>query len=143
MVGATTRPEKADALRALGVDHVIVSSREDVAHAARRLGGVDVVFEMVGGTEAYKRGLACLRPFGRMVVFGAASGELRGALEPVGLMAKNLTVSGYSLTGVVADRARCAPPLAGLVEDVLASARASSQGSRPRHGDDVQAGAIT
>ena len=53
---------------------------------------------MLGGTETYKRNLACLAPYGRMVVYGAASGDLRGTIEPVSLMAKNISVIGYYLT---------------------------------------------
>jgi NADPH2:quinone reductase len=120
VIGTTTHAEKLDAIRALGADHAICTKDEDVTHAVRRLGGADVVLEMVGGTESYKRNLACLNPFGRMVVYGAASGELRGTIEPVGLMGKNLTVSGYYLTGVVGIRERCAPPMAELAGDVVA-----------------------
>jgi len=121
VIGATTHAEKAAAIRSLGADHVLCTKEEDVTHAVRRLGGVDVVLEMVGGTESYKRSLACLNPFGRMVVYGAASGELRGTIEPVGLMGKNLTVSGYYLTGVIDRRERCAATMAELCAAVVAS----------------------
>ncbi len=80
--------------------------------------GVDVILEMIGGVEAYKRNLACLAPLGRLVVYGAASGETRGAIEPIGLMGKNHTVVGYYLTALLARRELCAPPLARLAADV-------------------------
>jgi NADPH2:quinone reductase len=115
-VVASASPEKHAALRALGAD-AVVDSRGDVAHQVKAaVGDVDVVLEMVGGTESYKRNFACLRAFGRMIVYGAASGDTRGTFEPVGLMGKNLTISGYYLTPLVARRDLCAPPLAELAE---------------------------
>ncbi|MEI8259401.1 MAG: zinc-binding dehydrogenase, partial [Deltaproteobacteria bacterium] len=52
-----------------------------------------------------------IAPMGRMVVFGAASGDTRGAIEPVGLMARNQAVLGYYLTPMLRFRALCAPAL--------------------------------
>jgi NADPH2:quinone reductase len=69
---------------------------------------------MIGGSESYKRNFACLRAFGRMIVFGAASGDTRGTFEPIGLMGKNLTIAGYYLTPLIAQRELCAPPLAEM-----------------------------
>src|SRR5207245_1187472 len=37
--------------------------------------GADIILEMVGGQIA-EQSLQCLAPFGRMVVFGAASGQV-------------------------------------------------------------------
>jgi NADPH2:quinone reductase len=118
-VVASASAEKHAALRALGAD-AVVDSRGDVALQIKgQVGDVDVVLEMVGGTESYKRNFACLRPFGRMIVYGAASGDTRGTFEPVGLMGKNLTISGYYLTPLVARRELCAPPLAELASLVV------------------------
>jgi NADPH2:quinone reductase len=50
---------------------------------------------MVGGDFPQKN-LKCLNVFGRMVVFGAASGD-RGSLVPVELMRKNHVVAGFYL----------------------------------------------
>jgi len=120
VVGTTSHASKLDAIRALGADHAICTKDADFVHAVRALGGADLVLEMVGGTETYKRNLACLNPFGRMVVYGAAGGELRGTLEPVGLMTKNLTVSGYYLTRIIDRRELCAPQMAELAQAVVA-----------------------
>jgi len=113
VVGTASSEEKRALVRELGADLAV-----DYAN----LQGVkaDVILEMLGGTETYKRNLACLAPFGRMVVYGAASGDLRGTIEPVSLMAKNVSVIGYYLTAVLRDRAACEPAMAELCDHVVA-----------------------
>lgn len=120
VIGTSTKTEKLDAIRALGADVALSTRDPEFVQAVRRAGGVDIVLEMIGGTETYKRNLACLNPWGRMVIYGAASGELRGTIEPVGLMMKNISVTGYYLTPMVARRELCAPAIAELTQDVLA-----------------------
>jgi NADPH2:quinone reductase len=117
-VAGTCSPQKAELVRSLGADLVVNYREDDFATRIRSAvpGGVDVVLEMLGGTDSYKRSLACLAPLGRMVVFGAASGDVRGTLEPIGLMHKNLTVTGYYMTPLLERRELCAPPLAEMAE---------------------------
>ena len=74
---------------------------------------------MLGGTDAYKRALASLAPFGRMIVYGAATGDTRGTLEPIGLMHKNLTVAGYYLTPLLERPDRCRPALESVARLVV------------------------
>ena len=50
---------------------------------------------MVGG-DFVQKNLRCLNAFGRMVVYGAASGA-RGTLVPADLMRKNQVVAGFFL----------------------------------------------
>jgi NADPH2:quinone reductase len=78
--------------------------------------GVDVILEMVGGAEVYKKNLACLASFGRMVVYGAASGDTKGTIEPIALMNRNQTVTGYYLTPLTGDRALCEPAVTECAE---------------------------
>ncbi|KAB8162147.1 zinc-binding dehydrogenase [Streptomyces sp. 3MP-14] len=75
-VVATASPAKHAAVRALGVEHVLDPRRPDLAEEIRRLtGGVDLVLESVGRTT-FAASLAAARPVtGRVVVFGAASGD--------------------------------------------------------------------
>lgn len=122
LVVGVASAEKARVLAELGVDVAIDRRAGDLAQAVKRAApdGVDVVLEMGGGTDAYKRNLACLAEGGRMVVYGAASGDLRGVIEPIGLMRKNLAVLGYYLTALVDRRELCAPAMAELAGDVAA-----------------------
>ncbi|MBC6457074.1 zinc-binding dehydrogenase [Actinomadura sp. HBU206391] len=73
---ATASPAKHDTVRALGVDEVLDSTRRDLAEEITRLtGGVDLVLESVG-RATFNVSLSVTRPFiGRVVVFGAASGD--------------------------------------------------------------------
>jgi NADPH2:quinone reductase len=122
VVGTAGSADKCALVRELGADLAIDYRKEDFLQAvkARSRDGVDVVLEMLGGTDTYKRNLACLAPFGRMVVYGAASADLRGTIEPVALMAKNASVIGYYLTAVLRRRDLCAPALAELAGHVVA-----------------------
>jgi NADPH:quinone reductase-like Zn-dependent oxidoreductase len=73
---ATASPAKHDTVKALGADEVLDSRRPDLAEEIIRLtGGVDLVLESVG-QATFATSLAVARPFtGRVVVFGAASGD--------------------------------------------------------------------
>lgn len=75
-VVATASPAKHDAVRALGADEVLDSTRPDLGAALGRLtGGVDLVLESVG-RDTFEASLAAAKPFtGRVVVFGDSSGS--------------------------------------------------------------------
>ncbi|MEU6480373.1 zinc-binding dehydrogenase [Streptomyces sp. NPDC047017] len=72
----TASAAKHDTVRALGADVVLDSRRPDLAAEITRLtGGVDLVLESVG-RATFETSLSVAKPFtGRVVVFGAASGE--------------------------------------------------------------------
>ncbi|MCR6096007.1 NADPH:quinone oxidoreductase family protein [Salipaludibacillus agaradhaerens] len=61
--------------------------------------GVDVVLEMAGG-DIFQRSVQCLAPFGRLIIYGVASGETP-VLNPVDLMEKNKTVTGFFLPAMM------------------------------------------
>jgi NADPH:quinone reductase len=73
---ATASPDKHDTVKALGADEVLDSQRPDLAAEITRLtGGVDLVLESVG-QATFEASLSVTKPFtGRIVVFGAASGD--------------------------------------------------------------------
>jgi NADPH2:quinone reductase len=115
--------EKLALARELGADVTIDYTTEDVVERVKDATGgalCDVILEMLGGTAALERNLRCLASFGRMVVYGAATGDTHGTIEPIGLMAKNQSVIGYYLTPLVRRRDLCAPPLAELAAHVAA-----------------------
>lgn len=104
----------------------------DYAAEVRRLTGgqgVDIVLDPLGGRD-WSRGLALLRPVGRLVAFGFASltsGERRRPLRvvsqvlrvplltPLGLMARNRTVSGVNIGHLWGERALLLEELQALV----------------------------
>ncbi len=73
---------KAEVAKLLGADHVIISTREDIAERVREITGVGahVVYDSIG-KDTFEASLDSLRPLGMMVSFGNASGPA-GAIAP-------------------------------------------------------------
>lgn len=112
--GTASSDDKRALVRSLGADDAFDYGAGDYATRVREATagrGVDVLLEMLGGTETYKRNLACMASLGRMIVYGAASGDTRGTFEPIGLMHKNLTIAGYYLTPMLERPELCRPAL--------------------------------
>lgn len=106
MYGTSSSDEKLERVRALGLQHAINYKRQDYEEAIRDLThgeGVDVVFEMLGGEHTAKS-VRCLRDFGRVIVYGTATGN-RAQLDPGILYAKGASVHGLWLTYLSANRA--------------------------------------
>ena len=62
--------------------------------------GVDVILDAVGG-DGFRQNFTCLASFGRIVLYGVASGSIP-QFNPVQLMRKCQEVSGFYLPGVLA-----------------------------------------
>ncbi|HJV26351.1 MAG TPA: quinone oxidoreductase [Aromatoleum sp.] len=78
VIGTVGSDEKAALARAHGCDHPIVYTREEFAERVREVTGgegVAVVYDSIG-KDTFMDSLACLRPMGMMVLFGAASGPV-------------------------------------------------------------------
>lgn len=98
VIATASTDEKLELARDLGADHLIDYADESWPERVREATdgeGADVILEMVGGDFPQKN-LSCLAPFGRMVVFGSASGD-RGKIVPASLMNGNQTVVGFWL----------------------------------------------
>ena len=93
VIASARGPEKLRAAEAAGADHLIDSSNADVREAARALGGVDVVYDPVGG-DGFTAALGATRPGGRLLVIGFASGEVP-PIKANHLLVKNLDVLGF------------------------------------------------
>jgi len=77
IIGSTRSAAKAETVRELGADLVINSADSDwpgEVRAATRGRGVDIVLDPIGG-QATQGGLACLAPFGRLIVYGGLSDQ--------------------------------------------------------------------
>lgn len=88
---------KLAAARAAGADHLIDSDAPSLKDTLRALGGVDVVFDVVGG-PAFDDAMRATRPDGRLLAIGFASGQVPQVAANL-LLVKNLTVSGFWLGG--------------------------------------------
>lgn len=91
--------EKLEIARRLGADELIDYVKEDfVAEVRERTNGrgVDLVLEMVGG-ETFGKSLEAVVPFGRVVVFGNASGK-KATIDNVGLFYPHaVQLIGYNM----------------------------------------------
>ncbi len=117
----TASGDKQALVRELGAEAVDARSEgwaEQVKNLTDRK-GVDVILEMIGGTEHYRKNLSVLAHLGRMVVYGAASNDMKGTIDAVPLMGKNQSVIGYYMTSLLSRRELCAPALDDLQERVV------------------------
>src|SRR4029077_15656173 len=99
MYGTSSSEEKLARVKELGLQHGINYKQRDYEEAIGDLThgeGVDAVFEMLGGEHTAKS-VRCVCDFGRVVVYGAATGE-KAALDPRLLYAKGASVHGLWLT---------------------------------------------
>lgn len=98
IIGTASSSEKLELVRRLGADVTINYTEPDwVEQVMQATGGQgpDIILEMVGGKIA-EQSLECLARFGRMIVYGAASGQ-PVTFSGTRLMQKNQTVAGYWL----------------------------------------------
>lgn len=89
VIATVSTDEKADYVRGLGADDVIVYSRDDYASEVRRLtngAGVEVIYDSVG-KDTFEQGLGLLKPRGYMVLYGQSSGAV-APLDPQVLNAR-------------------------------------------------------
>lgn len=78
VIGTCSTEAKAQEVRSLGADEVILYTTQDFEAETRRLTdgrGVDVVYDSVGATT-FDKSLKVLRPRGMMVLFGQSSGPV-------------------------------------------------------------------
>lgn len=106
MYGTSSSDEKLARVRELGLQHGINYKQKDYVEAIKELThgeGVDAVFEMLGG-EHVAKSVRCLRDFGRVIVYGAATGQ-SPTLDTRVLYAKGASVHGLWLTYLSQNRA--------------------------------------
>ena len=103
VIATASTQEKLDLAGSLGADVLIDYTEDDWPERVREATdgeGADIILEMVGGDEFLQKNLGCLAVFGRMVVYGAASGEF-GTVVPAGLMKCCHSVVGFWLVRVM------------------------------------------
>ncbi|MBZ5720571.1 MAG: NADPH:quinone oxidoreductase family protein [Acidobacteriia bacterium] len=105
MYGTSSSEEKLARVKELGLQYGINYKQRDYEEAIKDLThgeGVDVVFEMLGGEHTAKS-VRCLRDFGRVIVYGSATGQ-RSEVDTRSLYAKGASVHGLWLTYLSAKR---------------------------------------
>jgi NADPH2:quinone reductase len=98
MYGTSSSDAKLARVMKMGLQHAINYRRDDYEEAIRDLTegeGVDAVFEMLGG-EHVTKSVRCLRFQGRVITYGAATGQ-RSKLDPRILYEQHTSVHGLWL----------------------------------------------
>ena len=83
---------KLEVAERAGADHLIDAETADILAECKALGGVDVVYDPVGGDQ-FKAAFRACRPEGRLLPIGFASGEVP-QIPANHLLVKNLSVLG-------------------------------------------------
>lgn len=86
---------KQDLCLQIGADHVIRYDQQDWAEEMTKLGGVDIILDMVGG-DYVKKGIAVLNKYGRYLLI-ASLGGTKAEFDIRQLMPKRLTITGSTL----------------------------------------------
>jgi NADPH:quinone reductase len=105
MYGTSSSEDKLARVGELGLQHGINYKQRDYVQAIKDLTsgeGVDAVFEMLGG-EHVGKSVRCVRDFGRVIVYGSATGEIP-QLDTRLLYAKGASVHGLWLSYLSANR---------------------------------------
>ena len=93
VIASARGPDRLAAAKAAGAHHLIDSDSADLRGQLRALGGVDVVYDAVGG-PAFHEALRATRPEGRLLTIGFAGGEVPQVPANL-LLVKNLSVMGF------------------------------------------------
>ena len=92
VIASARGAEKLRIAQAAGADHLIDSDAPRLREALKSLGGVDVVYDAVGG-PAFTEAMRATKPEGRLIPIGFAGGEVP-QIPANHLLVKNLTVIG-------------------------------------------------
>jgi NADPH:quinone reductase len=117
VIGTASNADKLDLIRRLGADVAINYTEQDWVDQVKNATGskgADIILEMVGGTIA-EQSLQCLAPYGRMVVYGAASSQIT-QFSGIQLMYKNQAIIGYWLSSQLSRPERIAQAIMDLMQ---------------------------
>jgi NADPH2:quinone reductase len=114
LFGTASSPEKLAKLTALGLDHGIDYKNDDYEERVLKLTGgegVDAAFDSLAG-EHTSKSLGCCAEFGRVILFGNATGE-RAKFNTSAMYSKGLSAHGLWLSKLSANH--------GLIRQALDS----------------------
>lgn len=99
VIAVVGNSKKADLVKSLGADAVVMADEKDLAKALRAQNdgkGIDLVLEMVGGST-FDQSLQALGTFGKLITFGMASRTAPTPVHPGALMHGSKTIAGFWL----------------------------------------------
>ncbi|MGK4583934.1 quinone oxidoreductase family protein [Kitasatospora sp. HPMI-4] len=125
LIGTVGRPEKAAEAERAGYQLVLTRDTDptEAVRSATDGRGVDLILDPLG-TTALSLDLELAAPGGRVVLFGNATGAAIDALPPVDrLLRGNLTITGFSHRGLVANAPARVAAATGRILGFLADGR--------------------
>ena len=93
VVGVARGTEKMEIIKKEGADFVFDSDDPDLVSRLKDLGGIDIVYDAVGGDQ-FKSAFKSCNPEARIILIGFASGNLP-QLKANHLLVKNVSVHGF------------------------------------------------
>jgi NADPH:quinone reductase len=102
VIASARGPARLEVARKAGAHHLIDSDSPDLRTQLKALGGVDVVYDTVGG-PAFLEALRATRPEGRLLTIGFAGGDVPQIPANL-LLVKNLSVIGLYWGGYLSFR---------------------------------------
>ena len=93
VVGVARGTEKMEVIKKEGADFVLDSEDPDLVSQLKDLGGIDIVYDAVGGDQ-FKSAFKSCNPEARIILIGFASGNLP-QLKANHLLVKNVTIHGF------------------------------------------------
>ena len=93
VIGVARGTEKMEVIKKEGADFVLDSDDPDLVSRLKDLGGIDIVYDAVGGDQ-FKSAFKSCNPEARIILIGFASGNLP-QLKANHLLVKNVTVHGF------------------------------------------------
>ena len=93
VVGVARGTEKMEVIKKEGADFVLDSEDPDLVSHLKDLGGIDIVYDAVGGDQ-FKSAFKACNPEARIILIGFASGNLP-QLKANHLLVKNVTIHGF------------------------------------------------
>ena len=124
VIGTVGDESKAQFAREAGADTVICHQQEDFAARVNELTrgvGADVILDSISGRVS-EQSMNCLAPYGRLVHFGNASGEV-GRFQTVDLHASCRSVLGFSFGTTRQKRPHLLRPVAERVLPLIANGK--------------------
>ncbi|MFB4474869.1 zinc-binding alcohol dehydrogenase family protein [Oceanobacillus caeni] len=104
IIATASTTEKLQLAKEMGADDLVNYTEEGWENEVREITGgkgVDIALEMAGG-DIFHKTVNCLAPFGRLVIYGVASGNMP-KFYPAKLMKRNQSIIGFFLPQIMKD----------------------------------------
>ncbi|MEV0369588.1 zinc-binding dehydrogenase [Streptomyces sp. NPDC050636] len=139
VIGLAGSAEKRKLAEELGAHAVVDSTAEDLTERIVEAAGgpVQAALEMTGGVT-FERTLAAVAPRGRLAVYGFAGGEM-ASVPTRDLMERSITVSGFWLPQLYADRTALPTSMRALFDAVTDGSLKPQTGAAYALGDAARA----